>query len=98
MPLSSTTLPDVELVELARAGDRSAFDELLRRHDSRMRGLAFKLMADRHRMDDALQEAYLKAYRGLPAVPPGQRLRHLALPHHLQRVHRRAAQAQARAR
>ena len=71
MLLSSTTLPDVELVELARSGDRSAFDELLRRHDGRMRGLAYKLMADRHRMDDALQEAYLKAYRALPRFRPG---------------------------
>lgn len=60
-----TTLPDVELVELARDGDRSAFDELLRRHDDRMRGLAYRLIADRHAMDDALQEAYIKAYRGL---------------------------------
>ena len=71
MLLSDTTLPDVELVELARSGDRSAFDELLRRHDGRMRGLAYKLMADRHRMDDALQEAYLKAYRALPRFRPG---------------------------
>jgi len=59
------TIPDVELVEHARAGDREAFDELLRRHDDRMRGLAYRLLADRHRMDDALQEAYLKAFRGL---------------------------------
>ena len=71
MLLSPTTLPDVELVELARSGDRPAFDELLRRHDDRMRGLAYKLMADRHRMDDALQEAYLKAYRALPRFRPG---------------------------
>jgi RNA polymerase sigma-70 factor (ECF subfamily) len=67
----STTLPDIELVELARAGDRGAFDELLRRHDPRMRGLAYKLMADRSRMDDALQESYLKAYRALPRFRPG---------------------------
>jgi len=66
MVSSSTTLPDVELVELARLGDRSAFDELLRRHDPRMRALAYRLMADRHRMDDALQEAYLRAFRALP--------------------------------
>src|SRR6187549_3834884 len=71
MLLSDTTLPDVELVEHARSGDRLAFDELLRRHDARMRGLAYKLMADRHRMDDALQEAYLKAYRALPRFRPG---------------------------
>ncbi len=59
------TLPDVELVEFAREGDRLAFDELLRRHDDRMRGLAYRLMADRYSMDDALQEAYLKAFKGL---------------------------------
>jgi RNA polymerase sigma-70 factor (ECF subfamily) len=68
---SPATLPDVELVELARSGDRLAFDELLRRHDSRMRGLAYRLMADRHRMDDALQEAYLKAYKALPRFRAG---------------------------
>ena len=68
---SPATLPDVELVELARSGDRRAFDELLRRHDSRMRGLAYRLMADRHRMDDALQEAYLKAYKALPRFRAG---------------------------
>jgi RNA polymerase sigma-70 factor, ECF subfamily len=71
MVSSSTTLPDVELVELARLGDRSAFDELLRRHDPRMRALAYRLMADRHRMDDALQEAYLKAFKALPRFRAG---------------------------
>jgi len=68
---SSTTLPDVELVELARAGERPAFDELVRRHDRRLRGLAYRLMADRDRMDDALQEAYLKAFRALPRFRAG---------------------------
>jgi RNA polymerase sigma-70 factor (ECF subfamily) len=71
MSSSSATFTDVELVELARQGDRPAFDELLLRHDDRMRGLAFRLVADRHGMDDALQEAYLKAYRGLPGFRPG---------------------------
>lgn len=65
MHTSATSPPDVELVELARAGDRAAFGELIRRHDDRMRGLAFRLLADRHGMDDALQESYLKAYRAL---------------------------------
>jgi RNA polymerase sigma-70 factor (ECF subfamily) len=71
MPTSSTTLPDAELVELARQGDRLAFEELLRRHDTRMRALAYRLTADRHAMDDALQEAYLKAFRAMPRFRPG---------------------------
>jgi RNA polymerase sigma-70 factor (ECF subfamily) len=71
MPTPATSLPDVDLVERARAGDRSAFEELVRRHDDRMRGLAYRLLADRHAMDDALQEAYLKAYRALDRFKPG---------------------------
>jgi RNA polymerase sigma-70 factor (ECF subfamily) len=71
MQPSPTRLPDVELVELARLGDRHAFDELLRRHDDRMRSLAYRLLTDRHGMDDALQEAYLKAYRALDRFRAG---------------------------
>ncbi|MDP1819184.1 MAG: sigma-70 family RNA polymerase sigma factor [Acidimicrobiales bacterium] len=68
---SSTTSTDIELVELAQDGHRAAFDELIRRHDERMRSLAFRLLADRHVMDDVLQDAYLKAFRGLDRFRPG---------------------------
>ena len=72
MPTSpATTVPDAELVELARTGDAPAFEQLLRRHDGRMRGLAFRLTADRHGMDDVLQEAYLKAFRAMPRFKEG---------------------------
>jgi RNA polymerase sigma-70 factor (ECF subfamily) len=71
MPVPSTRTPDAELVELARAGDRDAFEALLRRHDDRMRGLAYRLLADRHAMDDALQEAYVKAFRALHRFKAG---------------------------
>jgi RNA polymerase sigma-70 factor (ECF subfamily) len=71
MSVPSATTSDVDLVELARHGDRAAFDELLRRHDSRMRSLAYRLMADRSRMDDALQDAYLNAFKGLHRFRPG---------------------------
>lgn len=42
------------------------FLEVVRTHDRSLRALAFRLLGDRDRMDDALQEAYLKAYRALP--------------------------------
>ncbi len=58
---------DVGLVGRAIAGDREAFGAILRRHDPLLRGLAGKLLAaDQHRMDDVLQDAYLRAYRALP--------------------------------
>ncbi len=37
----------------------------MQRHDARLRGVAFKVLGERHRMEDALQEAYLQAYRSL---------------------------------
>jgi RNA polymerase sigma-70 factor (ECF subfamily) len=58
---------DGDLVARILAGDRQAFTDVLRRHDERLRNLAWKLLAgDRHRMDDALQDAYVRAYRALP--------------------------------
>jgi RNA polymerase sigma-70 factor (ECF subfamily) len=59
-------LTDGELVDLALGGDPRAFSEVVRRYDERLRGIAYKLLGDRHRMDDAMQEAYLNAYRSLP--------------------------------
>ncbi len=55
----------MRILEAARAGDQRAFGQLLRQHDDRMRALAWKLLGDRDRMDDALQEAYMKAWRSL---------------------------------
>jgi RNA polymerase sigma-70 factor (ECF subfamily) len=72
MPASPATISDPELVELARGGDRGAFEELLARHDERMRGLAYRLVADRQGMDEALIEAYVNAYKGLPGLRPGK--------------------------
>ncbi|HVF20548.1 MAG TPA: sigma-70 family RNA polymerase sigma factor [Mycobacteriales bacterium] len=36
---------------------------LVREHDASLRALAYRLLGDRTLMDDALQEAYLKAFR-----------------------------------
>ncbi len=50
----------------ARRGDAQAFAEILRHHDRELRLLAFRLLGDRHEMEDALQDAAIKAYRALP--------------------------------
>jgi RNA polymerase sigma-70 factor (ECF subfamily) len=46
--------------------DEDEFAALIRRHDRPLRSLAFRLLGDRDRMDDALQNAYAKAFRALP--------------------------------
>lgn len=56
-----------DLVARIVAGDRGAFRDLVLRHDDRLRGLAARMLAgDPHRVDDVMQEAYVRAYRGLP--------------------------------
>lgn len=60
------TMRERETLDRARNGDPDAFIELIRPFDREHRSLAYGILGDRHRMDDALQEAYLKAYRGLP--------------------------------
>jgi RNA polymerase sigma-70 factor (ECF subfamily) len=54
------------VLDRARSGDQEAFAIVVRVYDRRLRGLAYRLLGDRDRMDDALQEAYVRAFRALP--------------------------------
>ena len=45
---------------------RRRFENLLDRHESRLRRVAYGMLGDAHRVDDVLQDAFLKAYRSLP--------------------------------
>lgn len=53
------------LLRCARHGDAAAFTELVRREDPGLRALAFRLLGDRAAMDDALQDAYVRAFRAI---------------------------------
>lgn len=54
------------VLESARAGDPGAFEQVVRHYDTRLRALAYRLVGDPALMDDALQDAYVKAFRALP--------------------------------
>ncbi len=54
-----------DLVAAARAGDRTAFDELVRATYADMYTLAFRLTGNEEDARDVVQDAYLRAYRGL---------------------------------
>ena len=58
----------------ARAGDADAFVHLVRGQDARLRRLAFRILGDRDRTDDVLQEAYLRAFRSLGTFRGGSEL------------------------
>jgi RNA polymerase sigma-70 factor (ECF subfamily) len=54
-----------ELVDRARAGDKRAFEELVRQTSPACYALAFRLVGNEHDARDVVQDAYLRAYRGL---------------------------------
>lgn len=56
---------DDELMLLARAGRRGAFDQLVRRHQARALAVAGKLVGDPDRAGDAVQNTFLQVYRRL---------------------------------
>ena len=54
-----------ELVTAARDGDRSAFDELVRRTSADAYTLAYRLTGNEEDARDVVQDAYLRAWKGL---------------------------------
>ncbi len=58
-------LPDAELVKLAQAGDTRGFDELVRRYQDKVYRLCFKILRHEDDASEALQDAFLSAFRGL---------------------------------
>jgi len=54
-----------ELVAAAQSGDRTAFDEIVRRTHVDVYTLAVRLMANEEDARDVVQEAYLRAWRGI---------------------------------
>ena len=73
--MTGETAPACDL-ELARArrGDADAFLAIVGQLDHSHRRLAFRLLGDRDRMDDVLQDAYVKAFRALPGFGGRSRL------------------------
>jgi RNA polymerase sigma-70 factor (ECF subfamily) len=64
----SPSAPDDDgLLHLIRAGDRDAFTLLMRRYNRRLYRVARSVLRDDAEAEDALQDAYLQAYRALPA-------------------------------
>ena len=56
------------LVEQAQGGDAAAFDALVRETGDRSLSIAFRVIRDLHLAEDAVQAAYVEAWRDLPAL------------------------------
>jgi len=60
-------LSDLELAQRIAAGDKDAFELLMRRHNQMVYRTARSILRDDAEAEDAVQEAYLLAYRGMSA-------------------------------
>src|SRR5215210_698756 len=56
---------DVALVERARQGDETAFEELFKRHRRRVSLIASRFFRQREQLEEVVQESFTKAYFAL---------------------------------
>src|SRR5262245_44499033 len=66
---------DADLVEAARAGDASAFNELVERYQTVVCSLAYALTGDLLRSEDVAQDVFVRAWKQLPRLRDSERLR-----------------------
>ncbi len=57
-----------DLVERAKRGDADAFTQLVRASAPRLNGVANLILRDPDRAKDAVQEAFIAAWNGIPAL------------------------------
>lgn len=55
-----------DVVARAKEGDRQAFSELVRRYQRRVYATAYQILGNHSDADDVAQDAFVRAYRGLP--------------------------------
>jgi len=57
---------DLSLVQRVQAGDRHAFDVLVRKYQYRVAALVRRYIRDQTEAEDVVQESFLRAWRALP--------------------------------
>ena len=56
---------DAELLARIRGGAPDEFAELVRRHQDHLFAILYRYERDRHKLEDLVQEAFVKAWRAL---------------------------------
>jgi RNA polymerase sigma-70 factor (ECF subfamily) len=73
-PAPSTTNSETELVARLRCGDETAYEELVRNETRHLLAVARRLLRNEEDAQDAVQQAFLSAFRALPAFSGRSRL------------------------
>ncbi|KAF0106525.1 MAG: RNA polymerase sigma-70 factor ECF subfamily [Anaerolineaceae bacterium] len=75
MPASRNAEAELALIEQAQNGDRSAYEELVRRYYTRVVHIVHRMCGDMTLAEDAAQEAFLRAWVHLSSFHPDSSLR-----------------------
>ncbi len=62
---------DLQLVEKARGGDLSAYDELVKRYQERIYATVYHMTSNHEDANDIAQEAFIKGYQALSSFKGG---------------------------
>ncbi len=73
--MTSPAETEASLVAKAQKGDRSAFGELVRRHQAGVVNVVYRLCGDVQLAEDAAQEAFIRAWLKLASYRPVSPLR-----------------------
>ena len=65
--MAVTPSQEAELLEALRAGREDAFETLVRTHSGRMFSVCRRILRNDEEAKDAVQEAFVSAFRGLPS-------------------------------
>jgi RNA polymerase sigma-70 factor, ECF subfamily len=72
---TSSTVQERELLAAAREGDEDSFRRLLAPHQGELHAHCYRMLGSTHDAEDALQDALLRAWRGLPGLEKRESLR-----------------------
>ena len=64
-PMRCTVDQDLALVHACKSGDAAAFEELVKRYDAKLFRIAHHITHNREDAEEAVQDAFLKAFRNL---------------------------------
>lgn len=65
---------DLKLIDRFKIGDASAFEELVLKYQDRIYNLCRHMLGNAHDAEDAAQDVFIKAYRGLRKFQPNASL------------------------